>query len=125
MADSLTAAVASQVPFYDFCSLLENISGISGTEKKKKILITFLNSWREVHGKLHGSSKTVEYKFCSVTLNITDGRGWGELSLTSYTCIPIMILWVIYRQYQLRAHCTKSLYRVTWYKKHFAGLAGG
>lgn len=65
MADSVTTAVASQVPFYDFCSLLEKISGTSGTEKKKKILTTFLNSWREAHGKLHGSSKTVEYFLCS------------------------------------------------------------
>ncbi|XP_073251496.1 DNA ligase 4-like [Porites lutea] len=68
MADSVTTAVASQVPFYDFCSLLEKISGTSGTEKKKKILTTFLNSWREAHGKLHGSSKTTDSFYSAMRL---------------------------------------------------------
>lgn len=60
MAGIPSAEVASQVPFYDLCSLLEKIAVTSGTEKKKKILATFVSSWREAHGKLHGASKTVE-----------------------------------------------------------------
>ena len=60
-ADPSSAAVASQVPFYDLCLLLEKISNTSGTDKKKKILSTFVSSWREAHGKLHGTSRTVEY----------------------------------------------------------------
>ena len=53
--------VAAQVPFYDACCLLEKIADTSGTEKKKKILSTFVCSWRDAHRKLHkDSSKTVE-----------------------------------------------------------------
>ena len=59
MAGIPSAQVASQVPFYDLCSLLEKIALTTGTEKKKKILATFVSSWRETHGKLHGASKTV------------------------------------------------------------------
>ena len=54
------AEVAAQVPFYDLCCLLEKIADTSGTEKKKKILLTFISSWRETHRKLHrDASKTV------------------------------------------------------------------
>ena len=60
MAGIPSAEVASQVPFYDLCSLLEKIAVTTGTEKKKKILVTFVSSWREAHEKLHGASKTVE-----------------------------------------------------------------
>ena len=60
MAEDSRDEVASQVPFYDLCCLLEKISDTSGTEKKKKILSTFLSSWREAHRKLHKDSpKTV------------------------------------------------------------------
>lgn len=61
MAAVPSGEVATQVPFYDLCSLLEKIADTSGTEKKKKILATFVSSWREAHGKLHGTSKTAEY----------------------------------------------------------------
>ena len=61
MAGIRSAEVASQVPFYDLCSLLEKIAVTTGIEKKKKILTTFVSSWREAHGKLHGASKTVEW----------------------------------------------------------------
>ena len=60
MAGIPSAEVASQVPFYDLCSLLEKIAVTSGTEKKKKILATFVGSWRDAHVKLHGASKTVK-----------------------------------------------------------------
>ncbi len=60
MAGVSSAEVASQVPFYDLCLLLEKIADTPGTEKKKKILTTFVSSWREAHGKLHGTAKTVE-----------------------------------------------------------------
>ena len=60
MEGDSSAGVAAQVPFYDLCCLLEKISETSGTEKKKKILSTFVSSWREAHGKLHkDTSKTV------------------------------------------------------------------
>jgi len=62
--------------------------------------------------------------FYAVTLNITAGRGWGELSPTSCSSIPILwfILWPIYRQYQLWALCMRCLNRVKRYKKHLAGV---
>ena len=67
MAGDPSSEVASQVPFYDLCSLLEKIADTPGTEKKKKILTTFVSSWREAHGKLHGTSKTVSvYLFLCV-----------------------------------------------------------
>ena len=61
MAGVSTVEVATQVPFYDLCALLEKIARKTGTEKKKKILESFVNSWRETHAKLHGTSKTAEY----------------------------------------------------------------
>ena len=45
--------VAEQVPFFDLCSLLEKISATSGTDKKKKILKTFVEQWRGAHNRLH------------------------------------------------------------------------
>lgn len=72
MAGIPSAQVASQVPFYDLCSLLEKIALTTGTEKKKKILATFVSSWRETHGKLHGASKTVTL---SVLLTAICGSG--------------------------------------------------
>lgn len=64
MAGVSTVEVATQVPFYDLCALLERIASTTGTEKKKKILEFFVNSWREAHAKLHGTSKTAEYICC-------------------------------------------------------------
>ena len=51
--------VASQVPFQDLCSLLEKIHNTKGTDKKKDILRSFIRSWREIHSKIHETSKTV------------------------------------------------------------------
>ena len=51
--------VSSQVPFHDLCALLEKIHGVKGTDKKKHILKSFINSWRETHQKIHGNVKTV------------------------------------------------------------------
>ena len=60
-AGPCSVEAASQVPFYDLCSLLEKISNTSGTDKKKKILSIFVSFWREAHRNLHGTSRTVEY----------------------------------------------------------------
>ncbi|PFX16725.1 DNA ligase 4 [Stylophora pistillata] len=60
MAGVSSAEVATQVPFYDVCALLEKIAGTTGTEKKKRILASFVKSWREAHAKLHGTSKTTD-----------------------------------------------------------------
>ena len=38
--------VVEQVPFFDLCSLLEKIGATNGTDKKKKILKTFVDQWR-------------------------------------------------------------------------------
>ena len=53
------ATVASKVPFRDLTKLLENIDKKSGTEEKKRILRSFLDSWRKTHEKLHGDKPTV------------------------------------------------------------------
>ena len=52
-ASSCGRNVADEVPFQDFCNLLERINGTSGTERKKRILTNFLDRWRESHAKLH------------------------------------------------------------------------
>ena len=53
-AGTSVQSVASSVPFHDFCSLLERVSTSRGTEKKKKLLSTFLEQWRSAHRALHG-----------------------------------------------------------------------
>ncbi|XP_068735127.1 DNA ligase 4-like [Montipora capricornis] len=69
MEGDSNAGVAAQVPFYDLCCLLEKISETSGTEKKKKILSTFVSSWREAHGKLHkDTSKTTDSFYSAMRL---------------------------------------------------------
>ena len=50
---SSSSEVAGQVPFFDLCSLLEKIGATSGTDKKKKILKTFVDQWRAAHNRLH------------------------------------------------------------------------
>ena len=52
-------SVASQVPFADICVLLEKIAKTQGTDKKKKVLRTFVESWREAHKSLHGGGGDV------------------------------------------------------------------
>lgn len=59
---SSTQPVASQVPFTHICVLLEKIRNAQGTEKKKKILKTFVDSWRDTHKSLYGSAETVSIK---------------------------------------------------------------
>ena len=45
--------VASQIPFHDLCSLMEKIHKTQGTDRKKKILSSFIDRWRESHARLH------------------------------------------------------------------------
>lgn len=52
-------SVSSQVPFHDLCALMEKIHSAKGTDKKKLIVRTFVDSWRETHKKLHGICITV------------------------------------------------------------------
>lgn len=56
------ASVAAEVPFQDLCSLLERIDKTSGTDRKKKILATFIERWREAHTGLHrtGAATTTD-----------------------------------------------------------------
>ena len=52
-SSSAVSEVAEQVPFFDLCSLLEKISATNGTDKKKKILKSFVEQWRGAHNRLH------------------------------------------------------------------------
>ena len=45
--------VAEEVPFHDVCGLMERVQKVSGLEKKKRILASFLEKWREEHQRLH------------------------------------------------------------------------
>ena len=53
------STVASKVPFYQLAVLLDKISALSGSEKKKKLLQDFVNEWRSFHNKLHGSNASI------------------------------------------------------------------
>ena len=45
--------VASKVPFYQLCVLLDKISNKAGTDAKKELLGEFVEEWRIFHKKLH------------------------------------------------------------------------
>ena len=62
-------SVASTVPFFDFCSLLEKISATKGNDKKKKLLSVFIEQWREAHDSLHGNGHVVSRYESAMTLS--------------------------------------------------------
>ena len=47
--------VAGSVPFHELSGLLERISQRSGTDEKKKLMRSFIDHWREFHGKIHSA----------------------------------------------------------------------
>ena len=56
----MAADVASKVPFYQLCALLEKISKRPGNDAKKKLLKEFIDEWRDFHQRLHaGNENTV------------------------------------------------------------------
>ena len=63
--------VASQIPFHDLCSLMEKVHKTQGTDRKKKILSSFIDRWRETHARLHPTD-------AATTVGGGGGRGlWG------------------------------------------------
>ena len=65
--------VASQIPFHDLCALMEKIHKTQGTDKKKTILSSFIERWRETHARLHHTD----------AVRSTGRRGWGLDALES------------------------------------------
>lgn len=64
MAEEETSVtVASKVPFFELCGLLERIAKRSGNEEKRKILRSFIDKWRDFHDKIHGNDKTAKDSF--------------------------------------------------------------
>ena len=51
--------VASEVPFFDICQLIEKIHKTKGTENKKNNLRRFVHRWRVCDQNIHGDVKTV------------------------------------------------------------------
>ena len=45
--------VASKVPFFQLCSLLDKLNNMSGTDAKKTLLGKFIDEWREFHLRIH------------------------------------------------------------------------
>ncbi|XP_064490399.1 DNA ligase 4-like [Ornithodoros turicata] len=45
--------VADKVPFRDLCKLCEKISNKQNKNEKRKLLVDFINHWREFHDHLH------------------------------------------------------------------------
>eukprot|EP00731_Ephydatia_muelleri_P008064 Em0004g402a len=78
--------VASQIPFHDLCALMEKIHKTQGTDKKKKILSSFIERWRETHARLHhtDSATTVRTTRDNMLSMVPRGRrGWGLDALES------------------------------------------
>lgn len=60
MAAAGSETVASKVPFYQLCSLLDKLNNLSGNDAKKTLLGKFIEEWREFHSRLHrGEDNTV------------------------------------------------------------------
>eukprot|EP00731_Ephydatia_muelleri_P037509 Em0491g2a len=58
MRPSVTMKSPSEmIPFHDLCALMEKIHKTQGTDKKKKILSSFIERWRETHARLHASHR--------------------------------------------------------------------
>ena len=53
-----SVTVASKVPFYQLCTILDKINKRTGAEKKK-IMQGFIKDWRNFHSKIHESAATV------------------------------------------------------------------
>ncbi|KAK2178306.1 hypothetical protein NP493_548g00024 [Ridgeia piscesae] len=59
----MAADVASKVPFYQLCALLEKISKRSGNDAKKKLLKEFIDEWRDFHQRLHAGNENTTDSF--------------------------------------------------------------
>ncbi len=46
------------------CSLMEKINNTSGTDRKKRILKSFVDKWREAHNKLHSTQAATTVSSC-------------------------------------------------------------
>ena len=53
----------------DVCGLMERVSRASGTEKKKRILASFLEQWREAHASLHPADSDTTVKHTTLLLH--------------------------------------------------------
>ena len=53
----MMASVASKVPFFQLCNILERIQKKSGNDNKKKLLKEFVDEWRSFHAKIHKDDK--------------------------------------------------------------------
>ena len=51
--------VAGNVPFYQFCAVLEKINKKQGNNNKKTVLSEFISDWRKYHAQLHENQTTV------------------------------------------------------------------
>ena len=75
--------VASQIPFHDLCALMEKIHKTQGTDKKKKILSSFIERWRETHARLHHTDAATTVRTTGQTWMGT-GRTRKYLSVMIY-----------------------------------------
>ena len=78
--------VASQIPFHDLCALMEKIHKTQGTDKKKKkILSSFIERWRETHARLHHTDAATTVR--------TTGQTWmGTGRTRKYLSVMIYII---------------------------------
>eukprot|EP00731_Ephydatia_muelleri_P038361 Em0732g2a len=71
--------VASQIQFHDLCALMEKIHKTQGTDKKKKILSSFIERWRETHARLHHTDavRSTRQTWMGTGRTRKYLRGWG------------------------------------------------
>ena len=96
-AGTSVQSVASSVPFHDFCSLLERVSTSRGTEKKKKLLSTFLEQWRSAHRALHGGDTASAVSAVKHSRRVlrpqqtcTCSQSYSVLPLSDMACLSIL-----------------------------------
>ena len=68
---ALPSEVAAEVPFQDVCGLMERVQKTSGLEKKKRILASFLEKWREEHTRIHPTDSATTVRLLLETARST------------------------------------------------------
>lgn len=92
------ATVASKVPFYQLCHLLDDISKRSGTDAKKQLLRGFVEEWRDFHLKLHKDDPNTVRLFPDKSCRLTypqigpENRGQPPLKIPNYFPHPVSLM---------------------------------
>ena len=67
--------VAGEVAFAELCGLLERLSKIQGTAKKKGVLREFVDRWRLLHNQVHSDDAATTVR--AITIHFTQLRSYS------------------------------------------------